>query len=348
MDLAQEKKSFLSKFKEADSQDSLNSLKIEYLGKKGVLPSLMSQLSNAPTEKKPKLGKSINEFKSLIEESISSSLEKIEKSALDEQLFKEAIDVTLPLSPGVGSYHPVTLIAQEISNYFKNKGYVLREGPEIETEYFNFSALNIPENHPARDMHDTFYFDNGNLLRTHTSPVQIRSMELESPPLKILCPGKVFRCDSDQTHTPMFHQVEGLVVNQNATMADLKSILVKFLEEFFEVKNLQYRFRPSYFPFTEPSAEMDVAYTKVNNKIKIGEGNNWLEILGCGMVNPLVLENCKIDTKAYQGFAFGMGIERLSMLKYGIADLRSFFDLNYRWLDHYGYSILENQTRSGL
>ena len=211
MDLAQEKKSFLSKFKEADSQDSLNSLKIEYLGKKGILSSLMTQLSNAPAEKKPELGKSINEFKSLIEESISSSLEKIEQSALDEQLSKEAIDVTLPLSPDVGSYHPVSLIAQEISNYFKNKGYVLREGPEIESEYFNFSALNIPENHPARDMHDTFYFEDGNLLRTHTSPVQIRSMELESPPLKILCPGKVFRCDSDQTHTPMFHQVEGLV-----------------------------------------------------------------------------------------------------------------------------------------
>ena len=232
MDLAQEKKTFLNKFKEADSKDSLNSLKIEYLGKKGILSSLMSQLSTAPAEKKPKLGKSINEFKSLIEESISSSLEKIEQSALDEQLSKEAIDVTLPLSPDVGSYHPVSLIAKEISNYFQNKGYVLREGPEIESEYFNFSALNIPENHPARDMHDTFYFDNGNLLRTHTSPVQIRSMELESPPLKILCPGKVFRCDSDQTHTPMFHQVEGLVVDKDINFAHLKNEILEFVESF--------------------------------------------------------------------------------------------------------------------
>ena len=247
MDLAQEKKTFLNKFKEADSQDSLNSLKIEYLGKKGVLSSLMSQLSNAPAEKKPKLGKSINEFKSLIEESISSSLEKIEQSALDEQLSKEAIDVTLPLKPDVGSYHPVSLIAQEISNYFKNKGYVLREGPEIESEYFNFSALNIPENHPARDMHDTFYFDDGNLLRTHTSPVQIRSMELESPPLKILCPGKVFRCDSDQTHTPMFHQVEGLVVDKDINFAHLKNEILEFVESFFK-DNPKVRFRPSYFP----------------------------------------------------------------------------------------------------
>ena len=323
MDLAQEKKFFLSKFKEADSQDSLNSLKIEYLGKKGILSSLMSQLSNAPAEKKPKLGKSINEFKSLIEESISSSLEKIEQSALNEQLSKEAIDVTLPTSPEVGSYHPVSLIAQEISNYFKNKGYVLREGPEIESEYFNFSALNIPENHPARDMHDTFYFDNGNLLRTHTSPVQIRSMELESPPLKILCPGKVFRCDSDQTHTPMFHQVEGLVVDKDINFAHLKNEILEFVESFFK-DNPKVRFRPSYFPFTEPSVEVDI------------QGNNgWLEIMGCGMVHPKVFKSCGVDTSLYSGFAFGMGAERLAMLKYGVNDLRMFFDNDLRFLEQF-------------
>jgi len=320
MDLAQEKKSFLSKFKEADSQDSLNSLKIEYLGKKGVLPSLMSQLSNAPAEKKPKLGKSINEFKSLIEESISSSLEKIEQSALDEQLSKEAIDVTLPLSPEVGSYHPVSLIAQEISNYFKNKGYVLREGPEIESEYFNFSALNIPENHPARDMHDTFYFDDGNLLRTHTSPVQIRSMELESPPLKILCPGKVFRCDSDQTHTPMFHQVEGLVVDKDINFAHLKNEILEFVESFFK-DNPKVRFRPSYFPFTEPSVEVDIK----------GE-NGWLEIMGCGMVHPNVLKNVGLNPEVYSGFAFGMGIERMTMLRYQISDIRMLFENDLRFV----------------
>ena len=320
MDLAQEKKSFLSKFKEADSQDSLNSLKIEYLGKKGVLSSLMSQLSNTPAAKKPKLGKSINEFKSLIEESISSSLEKIEQSALDEQLLREAIDVTLPLSPEVGSYHPVSLIAQEISNYFKNKGYVLREGPEIESEYFNFSALNIPENHPARDMHDTFYFDNGNLLRTHTSPVQIRSMELESPPLKILCPGKVFRCDSDQTHTPMFHQVEGLVVDKNVNFAHLKNEILEFVESFFK-DNPKVRFRPSYFPFTEPSVEVDIE----------GE-NGWLEIMGCGMVHPNVLKNVGLSPEVYSGFAFGMGIERMTMLRYQISDIRMLFENDLRFV----------------
>ncbi len=320
MDLAQEKKSFLSKFKEADSQDSLNSLKIEYLGKKGILPSLMSQLSNAPAEKKPELGKSINEFKSLIEESISSSLEKIEQSALDEQLSKEAIDVTLPLSPEVGSYHPVSIIAQEISNYFKNKGYVLREGPEIESEYFNFSALNIPDNHPARDMHDTFYFDDGNLLRTHTSPVQIRSMELESPPLKILCPGKVFRCDSDQTHTPMFHQVEGLVVDKDINFAHLKNEILEFIESFFK-DNPKVRFRPSYFPFTEPSVEVDI------------QGKNgWLEIMGCGMVHPNVLKNVGLNPEVYSGFAFGMGIERMTMLRYQISDIRMLFENDLRFV----------------
>ena len=320
MDLAQEINSFLNKFKEADSQDSINSLKIEYLGKKGVLSSLMSQLSNSPAEKNPKLGKSINEFKSLIEESISSSLEKIEQSALDEQLSKEAIDVTLPLKSDVGSYHPVSLIAQEISNYFKNKGYVLREGPEIESEYFNFSALNIPENHPARDMHDTFYFEDGNLLRTHTSPVQIRSMELESPPLKILCPGKVFRCDSDQTHTPMFHQVEGLVVDKNVNFAHLKNEILEFVESFFK-DNPKVRFRPSYFPFTEPSVEVDI----------LGK-NGWLEIIGCGMVHPNVLKNVGLNPEVYSGFAFGMGIERMTMLRYQISDIRMLFENDLRFV----------------
>ena len=320
MDLAQEKKTFFNKFKEANSQESLNSLKIEYLGKKGVLSSLMSQLSNAPAEKKPKLGKSINEFKSFVEDSISSSLKKIEQTALDEQLSSEAIDVSLPLRPDVGSYHPVSLIAQEISNYFKNKGYVLREGPEIESEYFNFSALNIPDNHPARDMHDTFYFDDGNLLRTHTSPVQIRSMELESPPLKILCPGKVFRCDSDQTHTPMFHQVEGLVVDKDINFAHLKNEILEFVESFFK-NNPKVRFRPSYFPFTEPSVEVDI----------FGK-NGWLEIMGCGMVHPNVLKNVGLNPEVYSGFAFGMGIERMTMLRYQISDIRMLFENDLRFV----------------
>ena len=251
----------------------------------------------------------------------------------------------------VGKIHPISQTIFNIIEIFGSLNYSVETGPDIESDFNNFTALNIPEHHPAREMQDTFYLEGNqenNVLRTHTSPVQVRTMLTKKPPIKIIVPGRTYRSDSDATHAPMFHQVEGLVVNQNANMVDLKSTLVTFLEEFFEVKNLQYRFRPSYFPFTEPSAEMDVAYTKVNNKIKIGEGNNWLEILGCGMVNPVVLDNCKIDSRVYQGFAFGMGIERLSMLKYGISDLRSFFDLNYRWLDHYGFSILDNQTRSGL
>ena len=216
----------------------------------------------------------------------------------------------------------------------------------------NFSALNIPPHHPAREMQDTFYVNNSNgednVLRTHTSPVQVRTMLKSKPPIKIIVPGRTYRSDSDSTHTPMFHQVEGLVVNKDATMADLKSTLILFLKEFFEIDNLKYRFRPSYFPFTEPSAEMDVAYTKKNNVLKIGEGDDWLEILGCGMVNPKVLENCNIDSSVYQGFAFGMGIERLSMLKYVITDMRGLFDLNIKWLDHYGFSPLDLKTRSEI
>ena len=276
----------------------------------------------------------------------------IENIEISNSINLESIDVTLP--PNIsekGKIHPISQTIFNIIEIFGNLNYAVETGPDIETDFNNFTALNIPEHHPAREMQDTFYIqDNGdkNVLRTHTSPVQVRTMLNTKPPIKIIVPGRTYRSDSDATHAPMFHQVEGLVVDTSSTMVDLKSTLVSFLEEFFEVKNLQYRFRPSYFPFTEPSAEMDVAYTKVNNKIKIGEGDKWLEILGCGMVNPIVLDNCNIDSKQYQGFAFGMGIERLSMLKYGITDLRSFFDPNYRWLDHYGFSILDNQTRSGL
>ena len=228
--------------------------------------------------------------------------------------------------------------------------FSVETGPDIETDFNNFSALNIHSHHPAREMQDTFYIEkvdesDGTVLRTHTSPVQVRTMLSSKPPIRIIVPGRTYRSDSDATHTPMFHQVEGLVVDQNSTMADLKSTLVTFLKEFFEMDNIKYRFRPSYFPFTEPSAEMDVAFTKNNNVYKIGEGKEWLEILGCGMVNPRVLDNCKIDSTKYQGFAFGMGIERLSMLKYGIIDARSFFDTNYKWLEHYGFNVLDLNSK---
>jgi len=223
-------------------------------------------------------------------------------------------------------------------------GFNVVEGPDIETDFNNFTALNIPDHHPAREMQDTFYLDK-KVLRTHTSPVQVRTMLESKPPIRIIVPGRTYRSDSDSTHTPMFHQVEGLLIDEKSTMSHLKGCLIDFLKEFFEISDLKYRFRPSYFPFTEPSAEMDVAFTKKNNVYNIGEGEDWLEILGCGMVNPRVLDNCKIDSTIYQGFAFGMGIERLSMLKYGINDARSFFDTNYQWLEHYGFNVLDLNSK---
>ena len=232
-------------------------------------------------------------------------------------------------------------------------GFSVESGPDIETDFNNFTALNIPSHHPAREMQDTFYIEGESgeedrVLRTHTSPVQVRSMLDSKPPIRIIVPGRTYRSDSDATHTPMFHQIEGLLIDETSTMAHLKGCLIDFLKEFFKIEDLQYRFRPSYFPFTEPSAEMDVAFIKKNNTLKIGEGNEWLEILGCGMVNPCVLENCNIDSNKYQGFAFGMGIERLSMLKYGITDMRGFFDNDFRWLNHYGFNPLDLTTSSGI
>jgi len=352
MAFAEKKNDILKKIKDTYSFEDLEKLRLHYLGKKGLIPEALKGLSSLSINEKKTKGQEINIIKKFVEETLREQKTIIENSEIAKKIKQETIDVTLPpKTKTIGKIHPISQTIFNVIEIFGNLNYSVETGPDIETDFNNFTALNIPEHHPAREMQDTFYLEGDqehNVLRTHTSPVQVRTMLKEKPPIKIIVPGRTYRSDSDATHAPMFHQVEGLVVNQNATMVDLKSTLVSFLEEFFEVKNLQYRFRPSYFPFTEPSAEMDVAYTKVNNKIKIGEGNNWLEILGCGMVNPVVLENCKIDSKVYQGFAFGMGIERLSMLKYGISDLRSFFDLNYRWLDHYGFSILDNQTRSGL
>ncbi len=352
MDFAEKKDDILKKIEDTNSFDDLEKLRLYYLGKKGIIPEALKSLSSLSIEEKKSKGQELNIIKKFVEESLRGKKIIIENLEISKKINQEIIDVTLPPNiKSVGKIHPISQTIFSVIEIFGNLNYSVETGPDIETDFNNFTALNIPEHHPAREMQDTFYLDSdqeNNVLRTHTSPVQVRTMLTHKPPIKIIVPGRTYRSDSDATHAPMFHQVEGLVVNQNATMVDLKSTLVTFLEEFFEVKNLQYRFRPSYFPFTEPSAEMDVAYTKVGNKIKIGEGNDWLEILGCGMVNPVVLENCKIDSKNYQGFAFGMGIERLSMLKYGISDLRSFFELNYRWLDHYSFSMLDNQTRSGL
>ena len=352
MAFAEDKIDVLKKIKSSKSFEDLEKLRLYYLGKKGLIPEALKGLGSLSIEEKKSKGQELNIIKKEIEEGIKNQRTEIENIEISNRINLESIDVTLP--PNIsekGKIHPISQTIFNIIEIFGSLNYSVETGPDIESDFNNFTALNIPEHHPAREMQDTFYLEGNqenNVLRTHTSPVQVRTMLTKKPPIKIIVPGRTYRSDSDATHAPMFHQVEGLVVNQNANMVDLKSTLVTFLEEFFEIKNLQYRFRPSYFPFTEPSAEMDVAYTKVNNKIKIGEGNDWLEILGCGMVNPVVLNNCKIDSSVYQGFAFGMGIERLSMLKYGISDLRSFFDLNFRWLDHYGFNILDNQTRSGL
>ena len=331
----------------------LEVIRLEYLGKKGLLPSEMKLLGKLPIDQKKIKGQELNKLKTFIEVSINDQKILIENTELEQKLKNESIDVTLPhIEEVTGKIHPISQTIFSITEIFGNLNYSVEAGPDIESDFNNFSALNIPPHHPAREMQDTFYVNNSdgedNVLRTHTSPVQVRTMLKSKPPIKIIVPGRTYRSDSDSTHTPMFHQVEGLVVDKDATMADLKSTLILFLKEFFEIDNLKYRFRPSYFPFTEPSAEMDVAYTKKNNVLKIGEGDDWLEILGCGMVNPKVLENCNIDSSVYQGFAFGMGIERLSMLKYGITDMRGLFDLNIKWLDHYGFSPLDLKTRSEI
>lgn len=341
------------KIENCKTLQELEVIRLEYLGKKGLLPSEMKLLGNLPIDQKKIKGQELNKLKTFIEVSINDHKILIENAELEQKLKNESIDVTLPHTEEVtGKIHPISQTIFSITEIFGNLNYSVEAGPDIESDFNNFSALNIPPHHPAREMQDTFYVNNSNgednVLRTHTSPVQVRTMLKSKPPIKIIVPGRTYRSDSDSTHTPMFHQVEGLVVNEDATMADLKSTLILFLKEFFEIDNLKYRFRPSYFPFTEPSAEMDVAYTKKNNVLKIGEGDDWLEILGCGMVNPKVLENCNIDSSVYQGFAFGMGIERLSMLKYGITDMRGLFDLNLKWLDHYGFSPLDLKTRSEI
>jgi len=341
------------KIEDCKTLQEVEVIRLEYLGKKGLIPSEMKLLGKLPIDQKKIKGQELNKLKTFIEDVVNDQKILIENKELEKKLKNESIDVTLPHNEQViGKIHPISQTIFSIIEIFGNLNYSVEAGPDIESDFNNFSALNIPLHHPAREMQDTFYVNNNNgednVLRTHTSPVQVRTMLKSKPPINIIVPGRTYRSDSDSTHTPMFHQVEGLVVNKDATMADLKSTLILFLKEFFEIDNLKYRFRPSYFPFTEPSAEMDVAYTKKNNVLKIGEGDDWLEILGCGMVNPKVLENCNIDSTIYQGFAFGMGIERLSMLKYGITDMRGLFDLNVKWLDHYGFSPLDLKTRSEI
>ena len=348
MSIKLDKQIILEELKLISSIDSLEALRIKYLGKKGLVSLEMKSLSSLSIDEKKIKGQELNTFKSFFEKEIQNKRSEIETSSINEKLRKENIDATLPpRNFETGRLHPISQTTYKIIEIFGNMGFSVKSGPDIETDFNNFTAFNIPDHHPASEMQDTFYLDK-KVLRTHTSPVQVRTMLESKPPIRIIVPGRTYRSDSDSTHTPMFHQVEGLLIDEKSTMSHLKGCLIDFLKEFFEISDLKYRFRPSYFPFTEPSAEMDIAYTKTNNVLKFGEGDEWLEILGCGMVNPIVLENCKIDSKKFQGFAFGMGIERLSMLKYGITDIRSFYESDFRWIQHYGFNPLDLNSTSGL
>lgn len=315
----------------------LDKIRVEYLGKKGHFTLQLKQLGQLPPEERKAFGKVLNEAKTAFEDQLNTLKERFEHDAVGEQLRAEKVDVTCP-SGGfqAGGLHPITLTLDRISAIFSHLGFQVAEGPEIESEYYNFEALNIPSHHPARAMHDTFYVAPGMLLRTHTSPVQIRVMEKSTPPLRVIAPGRVYRCDSDLTHTPMFHQIEGLMVDKGITFGDLKGILNGFLSAFFEIDKVATRFRPSYFPFTEPSAEVDIACVKCAGKgCRICKQTGWIEVLGCGMVHPVVLASGNIDPGVYSGFAFGMGAERLAMLRYNVDDLRAFFENDLRILKQF-------------
>ncbi len=318
---------------DAANLQTLDQLRVNYLGKKGLLTEQLKKLGTLPHEQRREAGQEINKAKQSVQAEIESRRKILEQIELAAQLATETIDVTLPgRGQALGGLHPVTRTMQRIEALFTQLGYRIATGPEIEDDFHNFEALNIPETHPARAMHDTFYFDAHTLLRTHTSPVQVRTMEAEAPPLRLIAPGRVYRCDSDLTHTPMFHQVEGLMVDESASFADLKGLLMDFLQNFFE-KKLAVRFRPSYFPFTEPSAECDIQCVMCGGKgCRVCSHTGWLEVLGCGMVHPEVFSHVGIDSEKYTGFAFGMGVERLAMLRYGVNDLRLFFENDLRFL----------------
>ncbi len=346
-DLKKIKDELLLKLKSKLNLSEVNQMKSDLFGKNGLVSSQFKKIGTIAETERKKFASELNVIKDELQDLINLKIKEIENEEIREKLQKEKIDITLPERPFVrGKIHPVSQTIDEISSIFSEIGFSVEEGPDVESEYNNFTALNTPENHPARDMHDTFYLDEKKerLLRTHTSPVQIRTMLNDKPPFKIIAPGRTYRSDSDQTHAPMFHQVEGLHIDKDINMGHLKGCLNYFIKEFFELDKIKMRFRPSHFPFTEPSAEVDIGYEMKDGKILIGEGDKWLEILGCGMVHPNVLRNVKVDPTKFQGYAFGMGIDRLAMLKYGINDLRAFFDCDYRWLNHFGFDPLDVPT----
>jgi phenylalanyl-tRNA synthetase alpha chain len=329
----------------AESLQSLDDARVKLLGKTGIISAQMKQIATLPPEERKDFGAAVNQLKEQVSSLITTKKETLEQAEMNARLAGEQIDITLPIRPEQkGSIHPISQVIQECVAILGTMGFKVAEGPEIEDDFHNFTALNIPESHPARQMHDTFYMKEGKeqyVLRTHTSPVQIRVMENSKPPFKIIAPGRTYRCDSDITHSPMFHQIEGLYIDKGASMAQLKGCLIELVETFFAKSDIPVRFRPSFFPFTEPSAEMDIGYARTKEGISIGAGESWMEILGCGMVHPNVLKNVGLDPEEYQGFAFGIGVERMAMLKYGIPDLRTFFDGDVRWLDHYNFAPLD-------
>jgi len=346
-DLKKIREEFLFKLNKKLDLTEINEIKSNLFGKNGLISSQFKKIGSITESERKKFASDLNVIKDELQDIINLKIDEFENAEIDKKLEKEKVDITLPERSFVrGKIHPVSQTIDEISSIFSEIGFSIEEGPDVENEYNNFTALNTPDNHPARDMHDTFYLDEKKqtLLRTHTSPVQIRTMLKDKPPFKIIAPGRTYRSDSDQTHAPMFHQVEGLHIDKDINMGHLKGCLNYFIKEFFEVDKIKMRFRPSHFPFTEPSAEVDIGYEIKDGKIIIGQGNEWLEVLGCGMVHPNVLKNVKVDPSKFQGYAFGIGIDRLAMLKYGINDLRSFFDCDYRWLNHFGFDPLDVPT----
>ncbi|HEY8336940.1 MAG TPA: phenylalanine--tRNA ligase subunit alpha [Tardiphaga sp.] len=354
-DLTTLQQTILADIAAASDEAAIEAVRVGALGKKGSISALLSTLGKMSPEQRKTEGAAINLAKDAVTQALTARRDILKNAALDARLASETIDVTLPLrDPAAeqGRIHPLSQVMDELTTIFADMGFAIAEGPDIETDDYNFTRLNFPEGHPAREMHDTFYFNPDSegvrkLLRTHTSPVQVRTMLTQAPPIRVICPGRTYRSDSDQTHTPMFHQVEGLVIDKTAHLGHLKWILHEFCKAFFEVDNINMRFRPSFFPFTEPSLEVDIQCRRDKGEIRFGEGEDWLEILGCGMVHPNVLRACDIDPDVYQGFAWGMGIDRIAMLKYGIGDLRQLFEGDVRFLSHYGFKPLDVPSLAG-
>ena len=354
-DLDALEQSILAEIAAAGDEAQLEVIRVAALGKKGSISERLKTLGTMSPDERKVAGAAINAVKDKVADALGTRRQLLKDAALVERLKRETVDVTLPVRPGPaseGRIHPISQVVDELTAIYADMGFAVAEGPDIETDYYNFTALNFPVGHPAREMHDTFFFnpkEDGErlLLRTHTSPVQVRTMETVKPPIRVIIPGRTYRCDSDQTHTPMFHQVEGLVIDKTSTIGTLKWVIEEFCKAFFEVPNVEMRFRPSFFPFTEPSMEVDIRCDRSGGDIRFGEGNDWLEILGCGMVHPNVLRAGGLDPDEYQGFAWGMGIDRIAMLKYGMNDLRAFFDADARWLKHYGFRPLDMPTLFG-